>query len=84
MKKKLSLLLMSMFIIGSIFAFVNFTSVQLNALVSPYDPPEAGGGGTTYYDRHDTDCPRRATDPIRQKTTCTKGGDQLCSPRYCN
>lgn len=51
----------------------------------PPAPDDGGSGGTVHYKRKDEVCePRDPYRPGRQKTYCTVGGDQLCTPQYCN
>ena len=51
----------------------------LNVLNAGPGEPEADGGAD-HYDRYDTRCP----DGVTEKTNCLAGGNELCTPQYCN
>ena len=57
-------------------------SLALEALIDP-EPPGPGGGGTELWKRKDINC-NDINNPGREKTTCTTGGLQQCTAKYCN
>jgi hypothetical protein len=59
----------------AVLVFILFFNV-LNA--GPGGPDEDSSDG--HYWRYDEDCPNLP----KQKTYCVNGGDQLCTPQYCN
>lgn len=57
-------------------------SLALEALIDPEPPPPPGGGGTLWV-RVDTNC-NDFNYPAKEKTTCTAGGQEQCTAKYCN
>jgi len=54
---------------------------------NPNPTPDDGGGDSgsdgSLWNRYDVNC-NDPLKPWREKTFCSSGGSEACSPRYCN
>ncbi len=81
MKKKLGILIMSVFVLGVLFAFVSFSSVPLEAVDLGGPVMDSGAGTKTiYWYRTDEIC---INNPKKEKTHCEKDGTEQCKAQYC-
>ncbi len=78
-KRVLRSLVVLVMVAGIVASVVSFSS-PLFALRELPGEDGGSGGGTVTYIRNDYKCP----DKVTEKTTCSTGGSQLCTPQYCN